>query len=478
MSGGGLGIHIAAFGKLLVSAQHIAKRHDRFEVVWVFLDQRLEVLLCLVRLVERIEIGRHLDGGVAMQRRTRRHALIDLDRQFRLLQRFIKIGEREQGQRMVGRQIERELQIDEREILAAAAAERGADAVQRFAAAGLRARHQQRQFLTGLELLDRLRHQRVTRQHLVEGFEDRQRVFRRLIARGPTAVSFDHPQRRGVELVGMLEAFAGFRLVAGEVVHHAGMQVFEDRVPIRPGELVDRRHGILGAAGRIKAPARQQRRRQIGDRPAHRLRQFAARGGILLVLERAHADHELGDAVVLVGLRDAFGIFDGFIDVAVDQKRQEGAVEQLAVFRVALERVAVEGGGGGGIALLAGMAGGEIAAGRGHAGKLLRGRDLRRQFNWQSSQKCGKRGADRAPGEARRSHWQRSNKAARKISRKAAEGWAENGLFAPHSQLRRSRTPVNRIKPPRCRQYRGRVQSPSITYSGSSARHRLRAEPR
>ena len=239
----------------------------------------------------------------------------------------------------------------------------------------------------------------------------------------------------------MLEALAGFLLVAGEVVDHAGMQVLEDRVPIRPGELVDRRHRFLGAAARIKAPARQQRGRQIGDRPAHRLRQLAAGRGVLLVLERAHAKHELGDAVVLVGLRDALGKLDGFIDVAVDQERQERAVEQLAVFRVALERVAVEGGGGGGIALLAGVAGGEVAAGRGHAGEFLRGRHLRRQFNRQGNQKCGKRGADRAPGEARRSHWQRSNKAAREISRKAAEGWAENGLFAPHSQLRRSRMP-------------------------------------
>ena len=175
----------------------------------------------------------------------------------------------------------------------------------------------------------------------------------------------------------MLEALAGFLLVAGEVVDHAGMQLLEDRVPVRPGEPVDRRHRALAVAGAIHAPGREQRRGQIGDRPADRLRQIAARGGILLALERLHADHQPGDAIVLVGLHDAFGIFHRFVDIAVDQQRQEGAVEQFAVFRVALERRAVIGGGRGGIALLAGMAGGQIAARGGYAGKLLRGRRLR-----------------------------------------------------------------------------------------------------
>ena len=43
----------------------------------------------------------------------------------------------------------------------------------------------------------------------------------------------------------MLEALAGFVLVAGEVEDQAGMQVLEDRVPVRPAELVDRRDRAL-----------------------------------------------------------------------------------------------------------------------------------------------------------------------------------------------------------------------------------------
>ena len=256
MRGDALGIDVGAFGELLVPAQNIAERHDRFEIVGMLLDQRFEMLLRLVGAVERIEIGRHLDRGIAMQRRIRRNALIDLDRQLRLLERFIKIGEREQRQRMVGREIERKLQIDQAEILAAAAAERGAEPVERFGGAGLRRRRQRRQFLAGLELVHRLDHQRMARQHLVEGLEDVERFLGRAVARQPAAIGLDHAQRGGIELVGVLEALAGFLLVAGEVVDHAGMQILEDGVPIRTGEPVDRRDRALGVAGAVHRPGR------------------------------------------------------------------------------------------------------------------------------------------------------------------------------------------------------------------------------
>ena len=104
----------------------------------MILDQLLQSLLGLVGLVERVEIDRELDLGVAPQRRILRHALVDLDRKLRVLHLLVEIGERQQRQRLIGREIERELQIDEPEILAAAAAERGAEPVQHFGGAGLR----------------------------------------------------------------------------------------------------------------------------------------------------------------------------------------------------------------------------------------------------------------------------------------------------------------------------------------------------
>ena len=100
-----------------------------------------------------------------------------------------------------------------------------------------------------------------------------------------------------------------------------------------------------------------------------------------------------------------------FVDVAVDQERQESAVEQIAVASVVFERFAVIGGGGGGVALLAGMTGSQIAPCAGQPGKVLRGRRLGGKLERRRHQECGKRGADNAPAKARRSHWQCSNEA-------------------------------------------------------------------
>jgi hypothetical protein len=50
---------------------------------------------------------------------------------------------------MIGLEIERELQIDQREVLAAAARQRGADAVERLGGARLGGIDQRRQLLAG-----------------------------------------------------------------------------------------------------------------------------------------------------------------------------------------------------------------------------------------------------------------------------------------------------------------------------------------
>ncbi len=193
---------------------------------------------------------------------------------------------------------------------------------------------------------------------------------------------------------------AGVLLLAGHLVDHAGMQVLEDRVPIGPGEPVDRGKGAMGIARPRHGPGGEQGGGEIGDRPAHRLREVAPRGAVLALLEGVHAEHQAGNAVVLVDLGDALGVFGRLVDVAVDQQRQEGAVEQFAVTGVAAQRVAVEGGGSGGIALLPSMARREIGAGCRHAGELALGRHLPRGGCRRHGEKRGKRGANHAPGKA------------------------------------------------------------------------------
>ena len=100
----------------------------------------------------------------------------------------------------------------------------------------------------------------------------------------------------------------------------------------------------------------------------------------------------------LLALRDALGVFDRLVDVAVDQQRQERAVEQVAVPRITVERGAIIGGGGGRVALLPGMAGGEITARRGQPDQVLLAR-LSGKLDRRCRQKGGQRGAGDAPGE-------------------------------------------------------------------------------
>src|SRR5262249_59544091 len=92
-------------------------------------DQLFEARFRLVRAVKRIQVQRKLDLRVAVKRRTQRQALVDLVGKFRLLHRLVEIAQREQRQRMRGREIERQLQVNEPEILPSAPAERGAEPV-------------------------------------------------------------------------------------------------------------------------------------------------------------------------------------------------------------------------------------------------------------------------------------------------------------------------------------------------------------
>ena len=216
----------------------------------------------------------------------------------------------------------------------------------------------------------------MARQNLVEGAEGLQRLVLAEIARSPAAVRFDGAQRVGVGLVGLLQPLARFLAAAGDVEDQTGVEFLEDAVPVRPCELIDAFDGRLGFAGAVRGPAEQQGRGQVGDRPAHRFLQVRARGLVLLLLDAANAERQAGDPVRAVDLDHALGKFHRLIDFAVDQDREEGALEQFAVLRIGAQRGAVIGRGRAGVALHAGMACREIAARRRDARELLDGRNL------------------------------------------------------------------------------------------------------
>src|SRR5262245_14352148 len=110
------------------------------------------MLLRVIRSFQAIEISCHLNGGVAMKRRACRHPLVNLDGQFRLLEGFVQIGKREQRKRMAGAEKQGQLQVNEAQIFATAAAERRTEAIERFSSARLSIRDKRRQFFTRLEI--------------------------------------------------------------------------------------------------------------------------------------------------------------------------------------------------------------------------------------------------------------------------------------------------------------------------------------
>ncbi len=244
----------------------------------------------------------------------------------------------------------------------------------------------------------------MTGQRLVESREDLERLVPVADPREVVAIGLHHAQRGGVELVGALQPLAGVLAMAGELEDQAGMHVLEDGVPFRAGQLVDGIGRLPGLARARMRPGREQRRREVRDRAAHRLRQFPPCVRILLVLDRAHAEHEPRDAVGLVDLDHALGKLDRLVDLAVGQHRQEGAAEKLVVARIAAQRRAVVARGRRGVALSAGMTGGEVAAGGRGARKIRRVLCFGRRVAGTGQYERAHRGEGRVAEAGRRDH--------------------------------------------------------------------------
>ena len=106
------------------------------------------------------------------------------------------------------------------------------------------------------------------------------------------------------------------------------------------------------------------------------------------------------------------------IDVAVGEHGEKGAAEQIGIFRIGLEHVEVVGRRGGGIALGAGMAGGQIIAGRIVVHQfLLGGRGVCRRQDGE----YGGANNSGAPGQQRMSHDSSIGKLARRTGNQAPE---------------------------------------------------------
>src|SRR5262249_57402539 len=135
-------------------------------------------------------------------------------------------------------EIERELQIDEAEMLAPAPSKRGTEPVEHLGGARLRRVDHQGKLFAGIELAGRFDDQRMARQSFLERGENLQRVSVVSLPGEKTSIALHHAQRRWIELVGALEALGGLLLLAGDVEDQRGMRLLADGIPIRAGALV------------------------------------------------------------------------------------------------------------------------------------------------------------------------------------------------------------------------------------------------
>ena len=332
---------------------------------------------------------------------------------------------------MRGREIERELQVNESEIFAAAPAKGGTESIEHLGSPRLRRVDHQWELLAGLELVHRLHDKWMARQRFLECGEDLQGVLGISLSREKASISLNHAECRGVELIGAFEVLGCLLPLTGKVEDQRGMQLFEYRVPIGAGELIDG-IGRLLRLGRIcHRPGRQQRRSKIGDRSANRLSKLFTCRRVLLLFDRAHPENEPCDAVVLVDLQNALSKLNAFVNFAVGKHRQESAAKQLIVTRIAAQCSAVIGRRRRGIALAARVPSGEIAACRRGARealtRLLRPSTKHRRPSDGECSHCGHR---RTPQRWRKDHG-RLHLADERPRRGRIE---QNELFGPGSQ--------------------------------------------
>ena len=183
-----------------------------------------------------------------------------------------------------GCEVERELQIDERRD----PRRRGGRPRRRARTAPRRRRlaaNRPASAASGrLDVVHRLDDQRMVGQHLVEVLVDLQRVVLAAVAREPAGIGLTIRSAVGSSLVGALEALAGLFLLPARSRIRPAWRSLKIAYQSGPATAVDACRPPRGVAGALPRPRRQQRRGQVGDRPAHRLRKFCARGAVMLHL--------------------------------------------------------------------------------------------------------------------------------------------------------------------------------------------------
>ena len=139
------------------------------------------------------------------------------------------------------------------------------------------------------------------------------------------------------------------------------MHVLEDAVPIGACDLVDGIDRALCIVRSEHAPGSEQRADEVVHLADRGLAELRLRILVLLLLERAHAEDEVGDPVVAVELDEPVGEPRRLIDLTIGKERIERLLEQFRIALIGAQRRAVIGCRRIGVAIHVGLLGRKIA---------------------------------------------------------------------------------------------------------------------
>ena len=360
----GARVVVGRFLVALARAHDVAECVERLDVGRIVLGDLLQQFLGFVGPLERVEVERLADLDRGLQRAALGDAVVGGDGIAELLGRLVAAGERGQGERLLRRDEQRHLQIDDAEADAAFTGQGFAQAIEHLGQTLCRIGDQQAQPLSGIEAIAQVAGERMalalgTVEVLLEDGAGKLGVAER--GRVPGV-----GQRRAERPVVLLEHL----LVGGARFHGAAGDVGDQRlvvgdVELRPlGRLLavddlERRVGL--ALGQLD-PGASQRARQFADGAAAGALEMRVGLVVGAALEGFQRQEQVSHAVLRLLVDEIAGELGGLRPIPRRDLHQKRLLHQDLVARVELESGAVEVGGLRGVVLGSGETAGEIAA--------------------------------------------------------------------------------------------------------------------
>ena len=157
---------------MLVGALQIAERGQSVLVLWVFVDDPLQIFGGFVRAAQGFENLAGLDIGRGAQRIVFRHHSIDVDGLFVLFDALVDVAQGDDGETVLRGEIEREPEVDHGGEFVALLAAGGAKAIEHFGRAFLGILDQRLERFARLDVGER-------RRRRLDGWEEFDRRPRR-----------------------------------------------------------------------------------------------------------------------------------------------------------------------------------------------------------------------------------------------------------------------------------------------------------